>query len=159
MNSVLGPQNNRRRTRHAAATCALVMGALSLVMLSGCLSDKKPTYPVKGQLAWQDGTAAKELSGGMVIFQCDAEQMSAKASIDQDGGFVLGTYALSDGAVAGKHKVSIAQPAAETGDYRPLEIVDRRYESMGTTDLEITIEPKRNDIVLKVSPGAWMKKK
>jgi hypothetical protein len=85
--------------------------------------------------------------------------MSAKASIDQEGSFTLGTYSQSDGAVAGKHKVSIAQPAAETGDYRPLEIVDRRYESMETTDLEVTIEPKRNDIVLKVSPGAWMKKK
>jgi hypothetical protein len=128
-------------------------------MMGGCSSGQKPTYPVKGQLAWEDGSPAKELSGGMVIFQCDAEQMSARASIDPEGGFVLGTYTLSDGAVTGKHKVSIAQPAAETGEYRPLEIVDRRYESMGTTDLEVTIEPKRNDIVLKVSPGAWMKKK
>jgi hypothetical protein len=94
-----------------------------------------------------------------VIFQCDTEEMSAKAPIDQEGGFVLGTYTQTDGAVAGKHKVSIAQPAPETGEYRPLEIVDRKYESMEATDLEVTIEPKRNDVALKVSPGAWMKKK
>jgi hypothetical protein len=29
---------------------------------------------------------------------------------------------------------------------------------MDTTDLEVTVEPKNNDIVLKVLPGAWMKK-
>jgi hypothetical protein len=139
----------------------LVLVAWSLVILpsAGCLSGQKPTYPVQGKLVWDDGSPAKELAGGMVIFQCDTEEMSAKSSIDQEGGFTLGTYTLTDGAVAGTHKVSIAQPAAETGDYRPLEIVDRRYESMATTDLEVTVEPKRNDVVLKVSPGAWMKKK
>jgi hypothetical protein len=139
----------------------LVLGVWSLVIptLAGCFSSEKPTYPVQGKLVWEDGSPAKELSGGMVIFQCDAEEMSAKAPIDPEGSFTLGTYSQSDGAVAGKHKVSIAQPAAETGEYRPLEIVDRRYESMETTDLEVTIEPKRNEIALKVSPGAWMKKK
>jgi hypothetical protein len=132
---------------------------LVIPTLAGCFSGQKPTYPVQGKLVWEDGNPAKELSGGMVIFQCDAEEMSAKAPIDQEGGFILGTYTQSDGAVAGKHKVSIAQPAAETGEYRPLEIVDRKYESMETTELEVPIEPKRNDIVLKVSPGARMKKK
>jgi hypothetical protein len=148
-------------TSELARRASLVIGAWSLVILAsaGCSSSQKPTYPVQGKFVWEDGSPAKELSGGMVIFQCDAEEMSAKASIDQAGGFVLGTYTLSDGAVSGKHKISIAQPAPETGEYRPLEIVERKYESMGTTDLEVTIEPKRNDIVLKVSPGAWVRKK
>jgi hypothetical protein len=139
----------------------LVISAWSLVMLTfgGCFSGQKPTYPTQGKLVWENGSPAKELAGGMVIFQCDAEVMSAKAPIDQEGSFTLGTYSLNDGAVAGKHKVSIAQPAPETGEYRPLEVVDRKYETMETTDLEATIEPKRNDLVLKVSPGAWMKKK
>jgi hypothetical protein len=156
MNSPRAPRVNL-----VMGTAAERWSAWSLVILimGGCSSGQKPTYPVQGKLVWEDGSPAKELSGGMVIFQCDAEEMSAKAPIDQVGDFILGTYTRSDGAVAGKHKVSIAQPAAETGEYRPLEIVDRRYESMETTDLEVTIEAKRNDIVLKVSPGTWMKKR
>jgi hypothetical protein len=69
---------------------------LVIPTLAGCFSGQKPTYPVQGKLVWEDGNPAKELSGGMVIFQCDAEEMSAKAPIDQEGGFILGTYTQSD---------------------------------------------------------------
>jgi len=136
-----------------------LMAAVLLVLITGgCSSDQKQTYPAKGKLVWDDGSSAQQLSGGMVIFQSDAEQISAKAAIDQQGSFVLGTYELDDGAVAGKHKVAIIQPASESGDYNPREIVDRRYESIETTDLEVTIEPAPNEIVLKLKPGAWVKK-
>jgi hypothetical protein len=137
----------------------LLGGALLLATAWGCNSGQKPVYPVKGRLTWEDGSKVTQLSGGMVIFQCDTEEMSAKASIDEQGAFVLGTYKLDDGAVAGKHKVAIMQPADENaGDYRALQVVDRKYESMETTDLEATIEAKTNEIVLKVAPGSWMKR-
>ncbi len=131
---------------------------LLLLMAWGCSSDQKKTYPVKGKLVWPDGSSAKELSGGMVIFQCNAEQISSKGPIDQTGCFVLGTYTLIDGTVAGKHKVAIVQPVSDDENHSPLQVVHRRYESMETTDLEVTVEPKDNDIVLKVMPGAWMKR-
>jgi hypothetical protein len=130
-----------------------------LVTVCGCNSDQKKTYPTKGKFVWEDGAAVKELSGGMVVFQCDAEAISAKGPIDDEGSFVVGTHTLDDGAVAGKHKVSIMQPADQNAsEYRALQVVDRKYESMDTTDLEVTIEPKPNDLVLKVTPGAWMKR-
>jgi hypothetical protein len=129
------------------------------LLLSGCDSGQKPTYPVKGKFVWEGGGNAKELAGGMVIFECASEDMSAKGSIDSEGGFVLGTYKVDDGAVAGKHKVAVTQPAdTSAGDFRTLAVVDRKYESMDTTDLEVTIEPKPNEITLKVMPGAWMKR-
>jgi hypothetical protein len=136
----------------------LAFMATLLLTVVGCNSNEKQTYPVRGQLQWTDGSAARELSGGMVVFQSDSEEISAKGFLDDEGRFVLGTYQLDDGAVAGKHKVAVVQPADEAGDYNPNEIVERKYESMGTTDLEATVEPKSNEIVLKVNPGAWTKK-
>jgi hypothetical protein len=137
----------------------LLLLATLLVTTCGCNSDQKKTYPTKGKLVWEDGAPVKELSGGMVVFQCDAEEISAKAPIHEDGSFVVGTHTLDDGAVAGKHQVAIMQPADQNAsEYRALQVVDRKYESMDTTDLAVTIEPKPNDLVLKVTPGAWMKK-
>jgi hypothetical protein len=137
----------------------ILLLATLIVTTCGCNSGQKPTYPTKGKFVWEDGSNVKELSGGMVVFQCDSEEIVARAPIDQDGAFTIGTYTMDDGAVAGKHKVSVVQPADETaGDARALQVVDPKYESTATTDLEVTIEPKSNEIVLKVSPGAWMKK-
>jgi hypothetical protein len=130
-----------------------------LAFMAGCSSNQKPVYPTKGRVVWEDGSSVKELSGGMVIFQSDAEEISAKAGIDEEGRFVLGTYTLDDGAVAGQHKVAIVQPSAdESGDYKPAHIIDPKYESMETTDLAATIEPKSNEIVLKVTPDPRMKR-
>ncbi len=137
----------------------LLVVPLAVATAAGCRSDQKKTYPVRGKFVWPDGSNAKELAGGMVIFQCDEERISSKGPIDEEGGFVLGTYKLTDGTVAGKHKVAIAQPAADFGDHPPLEVVHRRYEGMETTDLIVTVEPKANDLTLKVQPGAWMKRK
>lgn len=137
---------------------AVVLAAsLALLTLAGCAAGKK-TYPVKGKFVWPNGTAAKELAGGMVNFQCDAEQVSSKGPIGEDGSFVLGTYKLDDGTVAGVHKVAVVQPVADYGDNPSLQVVHRRYEEMATTDLKVTVEPKENVIELKVEPGAWMKK-
>jgi hypothetical protein len=144
------PCNLRSRLALAAA--------VALAAAAGC-GDGKKTYPVAGRFVWQDGSPAKELSGGMVIFQCDGEQISSKGPIREDGTFVLGTYKLEDGTVAGKHKVSVVQPSADWGDNPPLQVVHKKYEGMGTTDLEVTVEPKSNDVLLKVEPGAWMLKK
>jgi hypothetical protein len=137
----------------------LLPSIILLLAVCGCSSNEKQVYPAQGRVVWEDGVPVKELAGGMVIFQCDTEQISAKAPIDAEGRFVLGTYGLDDGAVAGKHKVAIVQPSdEESGDYKPLAIVAKKYESMETSDLEVTVQPQQNDIELKVLPGAWMKK-
>jgi hypothetical protein len=132
--------------------------ALLALAAAGCGSDKK-TYPVAGRFVWADGTPAKELSGGMVIFQCAGEQMTSKGPVGPDGGFVLGTYKLDDGSVAGAHTVAVVQPSADYGENPPLQVVHRKYESHQTTDLKVTVEPKANEVVLTVEPGAWMLRK
>jgi hypothetical protein len=140
----------------AAMHCWVV--TMLVATATGCATNEKQTYPTKGKLVWEDGGNAKQLAGGMVVFQSDQEQISAKGAIDDTGSFVLGTFALDDGAVAGPHKVVIIPPASETGDYNSREIVDRRYERVETTDLAVTIEAQPNDVVLKLRPGAWTKK-
>lgn len=137
-----------------APTAVLVF----LVSLAGCGSGKS-TYPVAGRFVWPDGRPAKEMAGGMVIFQCDAEQINSKGLIGADGSFILGTYKADDGTVAGNHKVAVVQPVADYGDNPSLQVVHRRYEDVATTDLRVTVEPKKNDITLKVEPGTWMLKK
>src|SRR5687768_18574216 len=93
-------------------TRVMVAAVLAAIAAAGCSSNEKKTWPTRGKIVWADGTSVKELADGMVIFQCDSEEISAKGPIDAEGQFVLGTYSMTDGAVAGKHKVAIVQPAA-----------------------------------------------
>lgn len=142
-----------------ASFTLLLLAVPLLLTTAGCNSDQKKTCPVRGKFVWPNGSVAKELSSGMVIFQCDAEEITSKASIDQDGGFILGTYKLTDGTVPGKHKVAVVQPVSDDDNHAPLQVVHRRYENPTTSDLVVTVEPRSNEIVLKVDPGAWMKKR
>jgi hypothetical protein len=137
----------------------LALATLVAAGAFGC-GDQKRTYPVRGQFIWEDTNApAKELAGGNVMFQSDTERMTAQGPIDESGRFVVSTYKAGDGAVAGKHKIAIGQPVSDYGDRPPVEAAHKKYESISTTDLEVTVEPHDNDFRLKIAPGAWMKKK
>jgi hypothetical protein len=133
----------------------LLVVPLVLVTMAGCSSGKK-MYPVRGKILWPDGSGAKELASCTVVFQCSQEQVSSQGQIDEEGGFVLDTYQANDGTVAGTHKVVLVMPFDDIG--RKMQIVHPRYEKFDTSGLEVTVEPKDNEVVLKVEPGPWMKK-
>jgi hypothetical protein len=87
---------------------------LFLAGTAGCGGGSK-VYPVRGTVAYPDGTPAKELAGYKVEFEAlDAQHegrgVSAEGEIQSDGSFRLTTFKADDGAFPGRHRVLIGAP-------------------------------------------------
>jgi hypothetical protein len=124
-----------------------VFTATVLAALSGC--GKKTLFPVSGTVVWQDnGQPAGELASGMVILETPAGAPIAQGDIRPDGTFRLGSTAPGDGAVLGKHRVAVFE--SRQGDPPPPPKMDEAHSSFDTSGLEITVEPRDNEVTLKV---------
>ena len=109
-------------------------------------------YPATGEATFE----GKPLAGAIVTLHPldppSREFPSAKAVVDADGRFTLGTYAASDGAAAGEYRVSIVSyapaKANEVRDesYRPRNTLPPRYANPQTSGLTATIGPGENRI-------------
>ncbi|WP_425617946.1 hypothetical protein NA78x_001636 [Anatilimnocola sp. NA78] len=131
-----------------AACCALVLTALV-----GCGGKFQP---VAGQVVYPDGTPAKGLAGGQIIFQQGpgpdtASAPSANSPLDAEARFKLGTEQLGDGAALGTYQVAIIPPQA-IGDVPLPRVIAAKFENFetsgltqevkqgGVKDLKITVE-------------------
>lgn len=125
--------------------------ATTLVLAAGC--GGPAFYPVKGQLLYPDGTPVREAEGATVVFEttADGRGFSATGPVDADGRFVMTTETKGDGVAPGVNKVLIS-PKQITADVGPTRAVAAKYEDFATSGLEVTVEPKSNDITLKVEP-------
>lgn len=136
--------------RNWIALASLVVGVALLV---GCGSSKYS--PVSGQLVFPDGTPVTGLEGGTVVFETtspDGQLVSASGPIDAQGKFTLGTEAVSDGALPGKHRVLITPPAV-SGDVPPPPVIDPKYGAFETSGLEVEVTAGKNESVkLTVEP-------
>ncbi len=133
-------------------TTALV--ALLFAALPGCFNGNPRTHRVHGEVRFPDGSP---LTKGTVEFELlDGEMpITATGEISEDGTFVLGTFALDDGAVAGRHRaVVIADHEIGTGAERPGRLptatLHPRFRDFKTSGLEFTVEPGENKIVIPV---------
>lgn len=122
---------------------------LLIALAVGC--QRREIYPVEGKIVFTDGQAAGELQGGMIVFDAVEKTASARGVILADGRFRLSTNGNDDGAYLGKHRVQIGTPRSlpETGRPRVFTL-DRRFTRFDTSGLVVTVEPKNNDITLKV---------
>ena len=110
--------------------------------LAGCTDDRPPTYPVTGKVVLPDG---KPLAGGSILFESVEHALAARGLILQDGTFRLGTFGLSDGAVAGPHRVAIIPAYPDDFDPDggpPPRTIDHRYTTQDTSGLEYTVTEK-----------------
>lgn len=126
-----------------------------IVVFVGCGNRQLPTYPVNGQLEFQDGTTPKF---GTIEFYNAEHQINGRGKINRDGTFTISTYGNNDGAVAGHHKIAIIQL---TGNYLTAQankhiqhdhgaLVHQKYSDYRTSNLECTIVESDNDIKLIV---------
>jgi hypothetical protein len=97
------------------------------------------------------------LRDGSVEFEImDRETpVTARGMIGPDGTFVLGTFQLDDGALAGKHRVVvIADHVIGSGAERPGLIPEAklhsRFRSFSTSKLVHEVKPESNSIVIDV---------
>jgi len=81
---------------------------------------------IDGKVVWTDGTPAKELSGGQVIFESQAMRITARGQIGPDGSFTLRTTTVGDGAKLGDYEVAIVE-------HRPSSLVWRRGQCLDAT--------------------------
>src|SRR5262245_492754 len=133
---------SRRRSAALFATTALFG-------LIGC--GGRSLYPVEGKVIWENGAEARELDGGLVVCESVDGAVGSRGDIQKDGSFRLGTFKPGDGARLGKHRVAVVEN--KPGEPPPPPIVDRAFFSVTTSGLEINIEPKTNQVTLKVRRG------
>jgi hypothetical protein len=123
---------------------------LLCALLSGCGSG---LHPVEGKVVWKDGTPAKELAGGQVVFDLPEKKLSARGVIREDGTFRLTSLNPDDGAPAGDYKVLILEHrknANADGTQLAPPILDPRYADHKTSDLTATVSPGPNTVTLTV---------
>lgn len=92
-----------------------VLLSVSLLFVSGCGGpDRLPLIPVSGTVT-MDGKPLEKIS---VTFHPETGR-SASGVTDAEGKFRLTTYDTNDGAVIGKHKVSLSQMLDDIPDEIP----------------------------------------
>ena len=130
--------------------------AVLLVAVCGCDDGRPKTYPVHGTVVYKDGTTPEF---GDIEFYHAELKLNAHGKVQKDGTFVLGTYDVDDGAVAGTHEVIIIQRtrnhlmAGYEGEIKHDhgEMLHTKYYDYRTSKLTATIEPKElNEITLTV---------
>jgi hypothetical protein len=130
--------------------------ALLTVLLAGCSpdSDWPPIYPAGGRVVYSDGQPFT--TGGQIEFELDGQLNlpSARAQIQPDGTFRLGTKTLDDGAFVGEHRVVVA-PAygmPESGPSTPP--IDHKHLSYKSSGLRYTVteDESKNHFEVKVDP-------
>jgi len=137
--------------------------ACLLTVCCGC-SGRQATYPASGTVRFDDGEPVRV---GFVEFRCEENGLSARARLDQNGAFTLGTFSDSDGAPAGAYKVVIAQYFSppprdhahehEGEDHRRINHqhdarVARKFSDFATSPLRATVTPgAENKFHLKVT--------
>lgn len=118
-----------------------------VLAVSGCGSNQLPTYPVDGQVVFEDQTAP---AFGTIEFYNAEHQINARGKIKRDGTFSISTFADSDGAVAGDHKIVIVQHVAsyltakvtDEINHDHGELVHPDYFDYRTSNLSCTIKPE-----------------
>ena len=131
----------------ASAAC-FALAITAIVGMPGCSSRRGvKTYPVTVEVSFPDGST---LEGAIVAFQSlsnpDAGEkrrsVSAIGKVGSDGTCQLTTYTRGDGAVAGRHRVTVAPPPMsgdpdETGRLRPK--IHPRFLRSATSGLEVSV--------------------
>ncbi|MEN1678667.1 MAG: hypothetical protein AAGJ46_03690 [Planctomycetota bacterium] len=134
----IGKGRSRVLVVHAAVVCT--------TLAAGC--DSGPALaPVSGTVTL-DG---KPLPFGVVNFQPDQGQ-GAQATIEAGGAFTLSTFKLSDGAIVGRHRISVKcyqghDPAYRAGK-KPegislgKSLIPPKFSRVGTSGLAVDVPPE-----------------
>jgi hypothetical protein len=87
----------------------MLAGVMLALPAAGCGKAKPPTAPVAGRVLL-DG---KPVSDAAVMFEPLDGGVPARGSTGADGSFSLSTFARDDGALLGRHRVSISKFVTE----------------------------------------------
>ena len=114
-----------------------------LLLLTGCGSRGPRTYPVTGEVVFEDGMA---LRGGIVEFTAVEPEISSTGRIGPDGTFRLTTVSDGDGAVAGDHRAIVLTTFGDglvthQHDVKNLRRPAKKFANYKTSGLKFTVRP------------------
>lgn len=124
--------------------------------VGGCGGNRLSTAPVEGKVFYRD----EPLKFGSVLFQPESGP-PATGTVGADGSFELSTYGNGDGAVIGKHRVSIKcfesqdpnapppDPDREPGRGKPL--IPRKYLRPETSRLRVEVKQDNEPFEFKLT--------
>jgi hypothetical protein len=128
--------------------CFFVVTYVALAAAGGCgRKGGLETAPVSGKVTFK----GKAIPNGTVMF-VPSEGPAATGEISSDGSYRLTTYTTGDGAVLGKHKVSITA-LADMGDALPEQrsptppsLLPNKYLSHETSGLTAEVVKGNNEV-------------
>jgi hypothetical protein len=148
---------SRAATRRAVTRTLIGLGVV-LVTGGGCKRNPR-VVQVRGKVLYN----GQPLPYGSVMFQPDKGQ-PAMADIGTDGSFTLSSYGPNDGAVPGKHSVSVScyegQRPGKTGGGDSLGklMIPLKYTRFGSSGLSAEVKDvtgeQAQEIVLELSGPA-----
>ncbi|NLF06672.1 MAG: hypothetical protein GX594_01660 [Pirellulaceae bacterium] len=120
-----------------------------MILFAGCGPSRPATAPVHGRVTYQ----GKPVVEGTIIFHPEKGRQSI-GEIAPDGTYKLTTFEPGDGALLGKHRVSIeARRITETilpnGAYGPPKVewlVPEKYSRLDGSTLTAEVKPGDNTI-------------
>ena len=126
--------------KYAFAAYCLIAAATTTL---GCKKNPE-VVPVAGKVLYN----GKPLPFGIVMFQPEVGQ-AAQGEIQPDGSFQLSSYLPNDGAVPGRHKISIrcfsGQKTADGGGPPGRLLIPQKYTRFGTSGLTAEIANGANE--------------
>ena len=129
---------------------------IAVVCAAGCgRGDRLKTYPTTGTITFSDGRRFPGNDSAFIVLESIEHGLTATGSIDSDGRFTLRTYDPGDGAVAGRHRVSITppMPAGDPDLVRAAPLIHPKFRNLETSGLEVTVEAiNSNDVPITVEP-------
>ncbi len=116
---------------------------IGLLLLAGCGSRGPQTYPVTGEVVFEDGVA---LQGGIVEFTAVEQEISSSGRIGSDGKFRLTTISEGDGAVAGEHRAIVITSFGDglvthNHDAKTLRRPAKKFAKYKSSGLKFTVRP------------------
>ena len=131
--------------RSSVSQVWIAVAVLGCVVIAGCKSELE-LVPVHGQISYK----GEPLEFGSVMLQPEGNGPLARATIEPDGTFVLGTESQDDGVRPGRCRVRVTSFEAQKSgpaNYQDREMslgrsmIPKKYQSFGTSDLTIEVSP------------------
>ena len=121
---------------------------LALCILAGCGGK---TVPVHGRAKFTDGSDVSLLQGYAVDLQPEGGGSSSSGTIEADGTFKISTFGQNDGALPGKHQVTVTPPTAPDPDKPPPKpAIPAKYGAFETSGLTVEVKPGQSTIELEL---------
>ena len=127
--------------------CVLLVAVLAFLV--GCGGGK--TAAVNGRVKLKDDSDVSVLKGYSLSFEAEGGKSSAMGEVNADGTFQLSTFGANDGAVPGKYRVAINQPANPDPDKPPTKSkLPAKYGNFESSGLNVEIKPGTNNVELEL---------